>query len=68
MQLELSELRRGVSVHEAEMNSICTPLNYSSRDAAPERAARGNKGCWQHNCTANISGFRVAASLKTFGV
>lgn len=44
MQLELSELRRGVSVHEAEMNSICTPLNYSSRDAAPERAARGDAG------------------------
>lgn len=68
MQLELSELRRGVSVHEAEMNSVCTPLNYSSRDAAPERAARGDKGCWQRNCTANISCFHVAAGLKTFGV
>lgn len=50
-------LCRGLSAQEAELNSICaslSPLNYSSRDRAPETTALGDKGCCQHNCTACI--------------
>lgn len=63
-------LCRGFTAQEADLNFIYTPLsplNYSSRDGAPETTALGDKGCCQHYCTANVL-FHTRARGLHFGV
>lgn len=62
-------LQGAFSAQEAELNFICaplSPLNYSSRDGAPETTALGNKGTCLHRSTANISLFHMRAARMHF--